>query len=72
MAPFLVLHLSYHTLMTFLMILSVILLSIPITPLYTLSVIMHLVPGSNYNWLLIYETLWSGAGHDLLISMLEN
>ena len=71
MAPFLVLHFSYHTLVTFLMMLSVILLSIPITLLSTLNVIMHLVPGSNNNWLLIYETLWSGGGHDLLISILE-
>ena len=71
MAPFLVLHFSYHTLVTFLMMLSVILLSIPITLLSTLNVIMHLVHGSNNNWLLIYETLWSGGGHDLHISMLE-
>ena len=41
----------------------------------TLSVIKHLICGSNKNWHLnlnlIYETLWAGAGSGLLISMLE-
>ena len=40
-----------------------------------LSVIKHLICGNNLNWLLnlnlIYETLWTGAGSGLLISMLE-
>ena len=40
-----------------------------------LSVIKHLICGNNSNWLLnlnlIYETLWTGAGSGLLISMLE-
>ena len=40
-----------------------------------LSVIRHLICGNNLNWLLnlkqIYETLWTGAGGGLLISMLE-
>ena len=35
----------------------------------------HLICGNKFNWLLnlnlIYETLWSDAGSDLLISMLE-
>ena len=35
----------------------------------------HLICGNNLNWLLnlnlIYETLWTGAGSGLLISMLE-
>ena len=35
----------------------------------------HLICGNNYNWRLdlnlIYETLWTGAGSGLLISMLE-
>ena len=73
-APFLVLHFSYYTLMTFLMMLSVILLSMLIL-LSILSVIRHLICGNNLNWLLnlnlIYETLWTGAGSGLLISILE-
>ena len=55
--------------MTFLTVLSEILLSMLMVPLFTLSVSRHL------NWLqnlnLIYETLWTGAGGGLLISMLE-
>ena len=46
-APFLVLHFSYYTLMTFLMILSVILLSMLMILLPILSVIRHLICGSN-------------------------
>ena len=57
------------------MILSVILLSMLLILLSTLSVIRHLICGSNWNWLLnldlIYETLWTWAGNGLLISMLE-
>ena len=59
-APFLVLHFSYYTLMTFLM-LSVILLSMLMILISILSVIRHLICGNNLNWLLklnlIYETL---------------
>ena len=54
-ALFLVLHFSYYTLMTFLMMLSTMIL------LSTLSMIRHLICGNNLNWLmnlsLIYETL---------------
>ena len=43
--------------------------------LMILSVIRHLICGNNWNWFLnlnlIYETLWSGAGSGVLISMLE-
>ena len=43
--------------------------------LSSLSVIRHLICGNYQNWLLslnlIYETLWTGAGNVLLISMLE-
>ena len=46
-APFLVLHFSYYTLMTFLMMLSVILLSMLMILLSTLSVIRHLICGNN-------------------------
>ena len=57
-APFLVLH---YTLMIFLMMLSVILLSKLLILLSVLIVIRHLIYGSNWNWLLnlnlIYETL---------------
>ena len=63
-APFLVLHFSCYTLMTFLMMLSVILLSMLVILLSVPSVIRHLVCGNNLNWLLnlnqIYKTLgWS-------------
>ena len=72
-APLLVLHFSYYT-MTFLMMLSVILLSMLMILLSILSVIRHLICGNNLNWLLnlnlIYETLWTGVRSVLLISML--
>ena len=74
-APFLVLHLSYYTLMIFLMMLYVILLSMPMILLSILSMIRHLICGNSQNWLLnlylIYETLCTGEGSGLLISMLE-
>ena len=61
-APFLVLHFSYYTLMTFLMKLSVILLSML---MILLSILRYQICGNNLN--LIYETLWTGAGSGLLI-----
>ena len=64
-APFLVLHFSYDTLMTFLMMLSVILLSMLMILLSILSVIRHLICGNNLNWLLnlnlICKALWTGV-----------
>ena len=73
--PFLVVHFSCCILITFLMVLSVILLYMLMILLSILSVIRHLICGNNLNWLLnlnlIYETLWTGAGSGLLISMLE-
>ena len=45
--PFLVLYFSYYTLMTFLMMLSVILLSMLMILLSTLNVIRHLICGNN-------------------------
>ena len=51
-APFLDLHFSYYTLINFLIMLFVILLSILMILLSTLSVIRHLICGSNRNWLL--------------------
>ena len=57
-----------------LMMLSVILLSLLMIILSILSVISHLICDNNLNWLLnlnlIYETLWTGAGSGLLISVL--
>ena len=63
-APFLVLHLSYYTLMTFPMMLSVILPSMVMMLLSIQIVIGHLICGNNLDWLLnlnlIYETVdWS-------------
>ena len=58
-APLLVPHFSYYTLMTFLVMLSVILLSMLMIRLSVLSVIRYLICCSNLNWLLnlnlIYE-----------------
>ena len=63
-AAFLVLHISYYTLMTFVMMLSVILLSMVMILLSILSVIRHLICGNKLNWLLnlnlIYKTLLTG------------
>ena len=65
-APFLVLHFSYYTLMTFLVMLRVILLSMPMIRLSILSVIRHLICCSNLNWLLnlnlIYEKWFVDTG----------
>ena len=63
-APSLVLHFSYYTLMIFVMMLSVILLSMLTILLFVLSVI--LIWSAN----LIYETLWTRARSGLLISVL--
>ena len=72
---FLVLLFSYYTLMTFLMILSVILLSILMILLHTQSIIRHLIWWNSCNWLLnenlIYKTQWTGAEKGLLISILK-
>ena len=69
-APFLVTHLSCYTSMTFLTMLSVILLSMLMILLSMLSVIRHLIFDNSLNLLLIYETLWTGVKSGLLISML--
>ena len=70
-----ILHFSYYTLMTFLIMLSAILLSMLMMLPCTLNIIRHLICGNNLNCLLnlnlIYETLWTGAGSGLLYSMLE-
>ena len=58
-----------------LIMLSVIVLSMLMILLSILSVIRHLIRGNNLNWLLnmnlICETLFTGAGSGLLISILE-
>ena len=70
-APFLVLLFSCYTLMTFLTMSSVILLSMLMILLFILRVTKHLICGNNLNWLLnlnlIYETLWTGVRSGLLI-----
>ena len=73
-ALFLVRHFSCYTLMIFLTMLSVILLSMLMILLSILSVIQHVICGNNLNWLLnlnlIYETLCTGVRNGLLVSML--
>ena len=73
-APFLVLHFSYYTLVKFLTMLSVILLSMLMILISILSVIRQLICDKTLNWLLnldlVYETLWTGVRSGLLISML--
>ena len=73
--PFLVLNFSCYTLITFLIMLCVILLSMLMVLLSTLNVMRPLIFGNSENWLpnlnLIYETLWTGAVSGLLISILE-
>ena len=73
-APFLLLHFSCYTLMTFVMLLSGILLSTLMIWFSILSVIRHVICGNNLNWLLnlnlIYQTLWTWVRSSLLISML--
>ena len=70
-----ILHCSFYTLIIFLMMLSVILLSMLMILFSILSVIRHLICGNSLNWLpnlnLICETLWTGTNSGLLISMLE-
>ena len=73
-APFLVLHIFYYTLMTFLVILSVILLSLLMILLYckcdqASDLWQQLELASELESDL--RTLWTGAGSGLLISMLE-
>ena len=64
--PFLILHFPSNIVMTFLVILSVILLSTLMILESTLSVIRHLICGNNQTWILnlylICMTLKTGAG----------
>ena len=72
---FLVLHFSFYTLMTFLMMFSVIFLSILIIFQLSLSVIGHLIFGNSQCWLLNLNLacgrLQTGAGNGFSNSMLE-
>ena len=74
-APFLDLHFSHYKLMTFLMMLSLILLYMLMILLSILNTIRYLICGNNQNQLLklnlISNTLWTAAGSGLLISRLE-
>ena len=69
--PFLVLHFCCWILMTFLMMLSVIVLSMQMILPSILGVIRHLICGNNLNWLLnlnlIYETIWTWLRSGLLM-----
>ena len=73
-APFLVLHFSYYTLMTLLMMLPVLLLSILMILVSSLSVIRHLICGSNNGWLLnlnlTFGNLWGCGRSCFQISVL--
>ena len=66
-APFLVLHSSYYTLITFVMMLSVILLSMLMILLSILSVIRHLICGNTVNWLLNLNLVTVDWGKNWLI-----
>ena len=72
---FLVLHVSCCILMTFLMMLSIILLPVLMILFSILSVIRHLICGNSLSLLLnlnlVYEMLWTAVRSGLLISMLE-
>ena len=61
--------------MTFLIMLSAILLSMLIIILDSLSVMKLLIYGNNWRWLLdlnlTYMTFWTESANDLLISVLE-
>ena len=72
---FLVLHFSYYRLVTFLMMLSVRLLSMMVILLSTLNVIRHLICGNNQNWCLnlnlTYRTTWIAIDVKMDGSVLE-
>ena len=64
-SSFLGLHFFYCKLMTFLTMLSVILLSMLMILLYILGMIRHLICGNNFNWLLnllwLVATVWKNS-----------
>ena len=63
---FLVLHFFCSIIMTFVMVLSVVLVSMLMILLSVLGVIRHLICGCSLSWLLnlnlIYGALWTGMG----------
>ena len=59
---FLVLNFSYYTLLTFLMMLSVILLSMLMILLSTLNVIRHLICGNKWDWYLNLNLIYAKRG----------
>ena len=61
-ALFLALHFSNHTLMTFLTILSVILLSMLMILLSTLNMIRHLICGNKWDWYLNSNLIYAKRG----------
>ena len=69
-----ILDLTLFPTITFLAMLSVILLSMLMILLTLLSVIRHMICSNNLNWLLnlnlIYETMWTGVRSALLTSVL--
>ena len=69
-APFLVLHFSCSTLMTFLTMLSVLLLSMLIIILFALNVTRQQLELASELESNLNETLWTGPRSGLLISML--
>ena len=74
-ALFLVLHFSHNTLMTYRIMLSIILVSILMIFLSTVSMIVVLICGKYYSWVLnlnlTNDALYKRAGSSILISMLE-
>ena len=66
--PFLVLHFSCYILMPFLMMLSLVLVSMLMILLSIQGVIRYLICGSSLSWLLnlnlIYRAWWTGLGSD--------
>ena len=66
-APFLVLHFSYHTLMMFLMMLSVILISMLTILLSILSASRHRMCGKSYSWLRtwVWPTIQCRMGQEM-------
>ena len=66
--PFLVLHFSCCILMTFVMVLSLVLVSMLMILLSILGLMRYLICDSSLSWLLnfnlIYRALWTGLGSD--------
>ena len=70
-APFMVFLFSYYTFMTFLIILSAMLVFMLMIVLFNLSVKSHLICGNNKIWLMKLERLKTECGIVFLIWILE-